>query len=640
VQLKIGETPLTHLLDQGNFTESSWLTADFYNPHSVILQIKLQFLPVDEKRVGEIIFGLYPQVRARLRIPGTALAMNAWLLPREGALLKPMCGGDIVRAEEVHTLRITLIAGPESTAGWWQTPWTIRDQAPEKLVQAESEHPYLLDALGQNATRTWPDKTADETEMIQRLRSETATDATFPATWTRWGGSTSIRFEATGFFRTHHDGKRWWLVDPDGGAFWSTGLCCVAPLAEAAVSGLEHLLPWKPDESAHWADARRIRLEGPNSGKAINFLAANFIRTFGPESWRNNWRHLTAGFLRKRRFNTIGNWSDWELGRDAALPYTRPLRDIDTMPIPKIFRDFPDVFHPDFSAACAEWAKQLEVTKDDPAFIGYFICNEPTWGFAKQTPAAGMLANSTQAFTRNEFAAWLKQRHGATPLTVAWQNADALETRLLEGTWTTLPQNATFQSDVEAFSAVMVARLFDSLSTACRAVDPNHLNLGARFAHVPHDWMMPSLGSFDVFSFNSYSKKPRPAGAEISSRLNRPVLIGEWHFGAADTGLPAAGLETVATQHDRGLAYRHYLEAHAANPWCVGVHWFTLYDQSALGRFDGEAYNCGFLDVCHREQQVISEAAQASHEILYSIASGLKEPSSLPEPRYIRRLSL
>ncbi len=624
------------------FRDNTWLTADFFNPHPTLLQIKLEFLPADEKRAGEIIFGLYPQVKARLRIPGSALRMNAWLLPREGALLKPMCGGDLVPADEVTTVRVTLLAGPEEAAGWWQTPWRVSAEVPKKLAHAESEHRYLLDALGQNATCTWPDKTADEEQMAKHLHSEiSAPDQFFPNNWTRWGGFAGTRFDATGFFRTEHDGKRWWLVDPEGAGFWSTGICCVAPLVEAAVGGLDHLLPWKPDESAEWADVRLDRMHGVNAGSGINFLAANFVRTFGPGSWRREWRKLTARFLRKRRFNTIGNWSEWELGREAGLPYTRPLRDIDSLPVPKVFRDFPDVFHPGFPQACAEWAKQLEPTRDDPAFLGYFICNEPTWSIAGQTPAAGMLVHTGSAASRATFTEWLRSRYpDETALADSWEIPGMTFAAVVSGRWDHLPESPAFLEDTRDYSAQMVARLFDTLAAACRAVDPNHLNLGARFAHVPPDWMLPSLSSFDVFSFNSYSKKPRPAGADIAENLNRPVLIGEWHFGSSDTGFPAAGLETVATQHDRGLAYRRYLEAHAAEPWCVGVHWFTLYDQSALGRFDGEPYNCGFLDVCHREQSIISEAAQASHEKMYAIASGELPISELPTPRHLRRLSL
>ena len=40
----------------------------------------------------------------------------------------------------------------------------------------------------------------------------------------RYGGWTGKQFEATGFFRTQHDGERWWLVTPEGNAFLSLGI--------------------------------------------------------------------------------------------------------------------------------------------------------------------------------------------------------------------------------------------------------------------------------------------------------------------------------------------------------------------------------------------------------------------------------
>ena len=90
-------------------------------------------------------------------------------------------------------------------------------------------------------------------------------------------------------------------------------------------------------------------------------------------------------------------------------------------------------------------------------------------------------------------------------------------------------------------------------------------------------------------------------------------MIGEFHFGALDVGLPASGIGHVPDQESRGKAYRIYVEDAAAKPWCVGVHYFILYDQSAIGRFDGEAYQIGFLDTCHRPYEPLVSAAQASH---------------------------
>ena len=79
--------------------------------------------------------------------------------------------------------------------------------------------------------------------------------------------------------------------------------------------------------------------------------------------------------------------------------------------------------------------------------------------------------------------------------------------------------------------------------------------------------------------------------------------------------------------------HRMYLENAAAIPWCVGAHWFILYDQSALGRFGGENYNIGFLDVCHRPYADLASAAWRAHQQMYPVAAGREKPFHDP-PMY------
>jgi hypothetical protein len=95
----------------------------------------------------------------------------------------------------------------------------------------------------------------------------------------------------------------------------------------------------------------------------------------------------------------------------------------------------------------------------------------------------------------------------------------------------------------------------------------------------------------------------------------------------------------VRDQAARGRAFRVYLENAAAHPACVGAHYFILYDQSALGRFDGENYNIGFLDVCHRPYEPLAQAARASHERLYDVATGQAAPFN-DAPEYLPLLFL
>jgi hypothetical protein len=141
-----------------------------------------------------------------------------------------------------------------------------------------------------------------------------------------------------------------------------------------------------------------------------------------------------------------------------------------------------------------------------------------------------------------------------------------------------------------------------------------------------------------VFSFNCYRDRvPADALEKITAATGRPVLIGEWHFGALDVGLPASGIGRVVDQAARGQAFRLYVEQAAAIPQCVGVHYFILNDQPCLGRFDGECYNIGFVDICNKPYEPLLKAARETHERLYAVAAGEVEPFA-DAPKYLPKL--
>jgi len=151
-----------------------------------------------------------------------------------------------------------------------------------------------------------------------------------------------------------------------------------------------------------------------------------------------------------------------------------------------------------------------------------------------------------------------------------------------------------------------LARLADTYYRVCRdemkAVAPHKLYLGSR-VHM-HDW--PFAGEpevvraaarwCDVVSFNRY--RFTAADLRLLPGDDKPILVGEWHFGALDRGMLHTGLRSVGSQAERGRAYSFYLRGALANPAVVGAHWFQYHDQCTTGRFDGENYQIGFLDIC------------------------------------------
>jgi len=627
---------LAYTFPKGALVGARYLTADtlLEGEHLVVFALHLQ--EGDDGPTFALSYGLITECAARLRVPLEAVNQNRWRYEREGAWLKPICGGQRVDLRKVDRIRLTVLRKGPNPARFCLTPLVAVAEEPPKLEAPLLPKGKLLDELGQSTLHEWPEKTRGEEELIARLHAqrEAAPAHTLPEGFSQWGGWLGKRFSASGFFRTHYDHKRWWLVDPDGYAFWSTGPDCVRFGIDTAYAGLESALNWLPDTDTDYALAHQERYEID----AFDYLKANFIRAFGPEAAHDNWSAITLGLLRQFGFNTVANWSDWRIARDAQVPYVRPL-DGRMLDVPTVYRDFPDVFHPDCDGAKAAFAEQLRETRDDPAFIGYFLMNEPNWGFALETPAAGMLFNTPQCYTRQALSIFLRGRYGDEErLSDAWETGVTFR-ELAEGEWDT-PLTERAQADLADFSAIMVERYFGGLSEACRKVDPNHLNLGIRYYTIPPAWAIRGMRAFDVFSMNCYrTRVPADEMAQIAAMLNMPIMIGEWHFGALDVGLPASGIGHVPTQEDRGKAYRFYLEDAAAKPWCVGVHYFTLYDQSALGRFDGENYNIGFLDTCNRPYAPLAEAARLSHEQLYRVAMGEVAPYD-DAPEYLPLLFL
>lgn len=610
----------------GTLASARYLVADMLldGNHLIVFTITLQ--EGEKGRAFHFRFGGLNQCGLRMRLPLSLVDQNRWGIDREGAFLKPRCAGDRVDLAKVDRLTFRVSRKSPLPARWCMTELMYSAGEVEKLAQPALPKGPLLDELGQSTLHEWPAKTRSVAELQERLRAQLAEapKQAWPESFSRWGGWKARRLmKPPGFFRTHYDGKRWWLVDPDGYAFWSAGLDCVRVDTMARYDGLESALTWLPDAAGEFEDAHSIR-EG-REGKFINYLAANFIRTFGSEAWRENWAAIALAELRRLRFNTVGNWSEWDYARRAQLPYVRPMH-FAPKRVPRIFRDFPDVYHPDFEKDAADYASQLADTASDPAFLGYFLMNEPEWGFSSELPAAGMLYVTPSCETRNELVRYLKTRYpDEAALAQAWGEGVTFD-RVGQGPWNG-PFTEAALKDLEAFSIRMTTRYFQVLSEACRKVDPNHLNLGMRWAGTPPTWAVEGMKSFDVFSMNCYRPRvPADVTRKIHELLKMPIIIGEWHFGALDVGLPASGIGHLRNQQERAKAYRIYLEDAAANPVCVGAHWFTLYDQSALGRFDGENYNIGFLDVCNRPYEELCAAAILSHERLYDVAAGRAKP--------------
>jgi len=156
--------------------------------------------------------------------------------------------------------------------------------------------------------------------------------------------------------------------------------------------------------------------------------------------------------------------------------------------------------------------------------------------------------------------------------------------------------------------------------------DPNHLNLGMRSGGRPTEAEIAASRAFDVYSVNIYDYQvAADRVSRIATLTGKPVIIGEFHFGTPARGL-AASLVQVRDQHERGVAYRYYVEQAFAMPELIGTHWFQWADQPCTGRFDGENYNIGIVDVTDRPYIELVNALKETHKRAHQVHAGKVKP--------------
>lgn len=427
-----------------------------------------------------------------------------------------------------------------------------------------------------------------EAEIRRAWESEPTEARPLPGR-SRYGGDSRRRLKATGYFRVAQQDGRWLLVDPEGCPFFSIGATCVRSAMPGPVQGRESLFEALPS-------ARERVAGGPWSGEHADFYRCNLERRYGTE-WFAAWAAQQGARLVRWGFNTIANWSEEKLCALGRIPYTDRLKGVDPL-----CQAVPDVFDPALPARVrAAIEPEMAPRQDDPMLIGYFVGNEPKWMFPGAAQPFQIIFQSDQhPHTRAEAVRWLQQRYAdIAALNAAWATGYAAWDQLAQqGVPDPRTGSPALKEAAAAFTGHLLSRFYRVICEAARSIDPNHLLLGARFytTSLP-DAYISACRPFDVFSFNCYRPTaPKHAVERVLALAGIPSLIGEFHFGEVGNGRSGA-LISVLTQKERGEAYRRYVLDGAAQPGIVGLHWFQWLDEPVTGRFDGEDYNCGLVDM-------------------------------------------
>jgi hypothetical protein len=487
----------------------------------------------------------------------------------------------------------------------------------------------LVDEFGQYKYKSWPGKISSAADMQQNHQLELVDleENPGPASWNRYGGwATGPRLKATGYFRVEKFQGRWWLVDPEGALFWSHGIDCVRPNnAETPLGDREHYFESLPEGSSPFVQFYGAR-DGASRGyyqhkktRTYNFTGANLFRKFG-EGWLKTFSEMSHRRLRSWGINTIGNWSDESIYLQRKTPYVANIsftsRKIEGSE--GTWGKFPDVFDPSFrSNVRTSMLEEEGKSIGDPWCLGYFVNNELTWGDSSYLGVAALRSPPDQP-AKKALVEQLRSKYATvSSLNKTWGTeyeswADVAGRR-------EAPDVEKLTEDLEAFYSLLARTYFKTIRDEIRNLAPDALYLGCRFSSSNETAVRASAEFCDVVSFNRYRRSL--AGFRLPEGIDRPVIIGEFHFGALDRGKLHTGLRSVANQIERGEAYQHYVETALLHPSIVGTHWFQFGDQATTGRFDGENYQIGFVDSCDLPYKETIDASRRVGYPLYRFRS-------------------
>jgi len=470
----------------------------------------------------------------------------------------------------------------------------------------------------------------------------------------RWTFILSVALTATGstemkgeqhmqFFRTQQKQGHWWLIAPDGAQFISRGVDTVRFASDRV----------QPTESGSYAETVLAKY-------------ASF----------DEWSEAVARALFGWGFNTLGGASDERVSNvevdGRRLAYT-PIISIGSRFVSQstggsAWRDgfFPDVFDPEFEKTAKEIAiERCSPRKDDPMLLGWFIDNELRWGpdwrgqdelltvflaMPKETPGRiaaidllreryGDVAEFNKVWG-TDFDSWDEAPDAGSirppvELKGVWVQNQEVERRARQDN----PRHAAFLADCDAFLERVAEGYFRITDEAIKAAAPNHLNLGCRFAYVPARPVLEAAARYvDVISFNCYHNDPRET-IEAYAEFGKPVLVGEFSFKGADSGLPntrGAGA-LVNTQAERAAAFKNFVSLALSNPSFVGYHWFRHSDQPKDST--GENSNYGVMDYRDQPWKLLTKTmteVNAEAEIIHETRfAKVRTYFEVDEPAYV-----
>lgn len=504
----------------------------------------------------------------------------------------------------------------------------IRAEGALKTVSSKDFLPFV-DQYGQYKHEDWRGKIHNDAEFAATLKAELADLAANPAPkeWGTFGGWTAgPKLEATGFFRVQKVAGKWWFVDPEGYLFWSNGPTCLnAEFGYTGVQGREHYFDNMPSsETGPFAKFYQPCGWAPHGFYAdkvpftqFKFYQANLFRKYG-DDWRADFEDMAHRRLKSWGMNTVANWATPSLYKQQRTPYVANFFITGNRVLEGsagYWGQFHDVFDPSFRQVIRKEMKARAFESKDPWCMGFYVDNELSWGYDGMSLSVATLQSPANQVAKQVFVQDLQVKYRTIEqLNLAWGSAFASWQALLDSR--DAPDMDRAGHDLKQFYKKTADTYFSTIRDELKAAAPNHLYLGCRFAWVNDPVAISAAEFCDVVSYNKYEHSLR--SLHLPYHIDRPMIIGEYHFGSTDRGHFHPGLREAPNQLLRAAKFKDYIESALENPQMVGVHWFQYVDEHIAGRADEENYNVGLVDICDTPYPEMVDAMREVAETLYT----------------------
>ena len=378
-----------------------------------------------------------------------------------------------------------------------------------------------------------------------------------------------------------------WLAKPNGGRFFSLGVCCVDRGAS-------------PEESSP-----------ANPGYAA----------FQHYENSSLWAETTLTRLKSWKFTTVGGWSDYRAllqCRDADINFIPVLAAGMSCGVPWL-----DMWDTNIIAQMRQIVRdKIAPLRQDPRVIGYYSDNEMGWWNAplfkmtlEQAPTSGQRQRLMKLLRETYSDDWTKLLKDFEP-----EGAGSFEA-LDKGGLLYLRPGGDGIRVYRRFLGMMAERYYALVREIIHNYDPRGLVLGDRFQSFYYPEVVRASGaSVDVVSMNlnaawNDGTFPRFYLDTLHALTGKPVIVSEFYMAAEQNrsgdGNDVSTFPTVDTQAERAVGFRNTVEALARTPYVVGADWFQYYDEPTHGRHDGEDYNFGLVDIHDQPYEQLTAAARA-----------------------------